>query len=299
MHNDKVLQPPLLSRLTNGIRRAALFVRRLAAFRIGTLPLVGIALVLLAYWAYSNLAPAPPPKPDATWTRIVDQGVLRIGVDPSFPPFESDDGKGNLSGLDVALAGAIVSDWSNTVTNTIHVQYVYTGFDGLYDALKANQFDVILSALPYDPTKTEDVSFSHSYYNGGPLIVVPDGNTSTHSWYDLANRRVGVELGSSGDVFARKWQRRLKYDLSEFNTPEDALGALKAGAISAVFTDFITFNDYAKTHSGLKTVGTPLSDELYVIAVRKGAPTLLNEINAVIDAMKRDGRMDRLEKVWF
>jgi polar amino acid transport system substrate-binding protein len=201
--------------------------------------------------------------------------------------------------LDIALAGAIVGDWSNTVTNTIHVKYVYTGFDGLYDALKANQFDVILSALPYDATKTEDVNFSHAYFDGGPLIVVTDGNTSTQSWYDLANRRVGVELGSNGDVFARKWERRLKYDLREFNTPQDALGALKAGAVDGVFTDSITFDDYAKTTTGLKTVGAPLSSELYVIAVRKDAPTLLSEINAVIDAMKRDGRMDRLEKQRF
>jgi ABC-type amino acid transport substrate-binding protein len=271
-----------------------------SSLRPGTLPLVILALVLFAWYAAANWLPKPPPQPDATWTRIVNEGVFRIGVDPSFPPFESDDGKGNLSGLDIALASAMARDWSSAImTNTIRVEYVYTGFDGLYDALKAGQFDAILSALPYNPQKTEDVYFSHSYFDGGPLIVVRAEDAKTKSWYDLAGKRVGVELGSSGDAFARKWQRRLKYDLREFNTPVDALNALRGGALDAVFTDAITFDDFAKTDAGLRTVGDPLSNELYVLAVRKDTPTLLGQINAVIDAMKHDGRMEQLQKEWF
>ena len=268
--------------------------------RVGTLPIVILALMLFAYWAFVNFTPKPPAQPDATWTRIVSEGAFRIGIDPSFPPFETDDGKANLSGLDIALAKEIVQDWSKEiVTSTIRVEYVYTGYDGLYDALKAGQFDAILSALPYNPQKTEDVFFSHAYFNGGPFIVVREGDAKTRSFYDLANQRVGVELGSSGDAFARKWERRLKYDLREFDTPVDALNALRGNGIDAVLTDAITFDDFSKTESGLKAVGDPLSDDLYVIAVRKDSPTLLGQINAVIDAMKRDGRMERLQKEWF
>jgi len=36
-----------------------------------------------------------------------------------------------------------------------------------------------------------------------------------------------------------------------------------------------------------------------VLAVRRDTPTLLGQINAVIDAMKRDGRMERLQAKWF
>ena len=267
--------------------------------RPGTLPLVLVVLLLFVIFVSNSLTPKPLPKPDAMWTRIVEDGILRIGMDPSFPPFETDDGKGNLSGMDIALAEELVRDWSAQTGTPIRVQYVYTGFDGLYDALKTGQYDVILSALPYDPQKTQDVRFSHSYFNGGPLIVVRESDTTVKTYYDLGARRIGVELGSSGDSFARKWQRRLKCDLQEFHTPNDALHALRIGQVDGVFTDAIAFNDYLRVEGGIKKVGNPLTDELVVMAVRKDAPTLLAQINAVIDAMKRDGRMERLQAEWF
>ncbi len=282
-------------RLSRGRQRS--MVRGL--FPPGTLVLVILAALAAGYFIWTTLAPRPPAKPDSTWTRIVSDGIFRIGIDPSFPPFELDDGKGHLSGLDIALADELIRTWSSQTGAAIKLQYVYTGFDGLYDALKAGQFDAILSALPYDPTKTEDVRFSHSYFNGGPITVVRDSEKTVTSWQDLAGRRVGVELGSGGDAFARRYQRRLRYDLQEFNTPGEALHALSTGQVDGVFSDAIAFNSYLKSNGGVRTVGRPVSDELYVIAVHKNAPTLLQQINSVVDAMQGDGRMASLYADWL
>jgi polar amino acid transport system substrate-binding protein len=272
---------------------------KLSDLRFGTLPLVVIAFILFVWYAFANWLPQPPPKPDSTWVRIVEEGTFRIGIDPSFPPFELDDGKGNLIGLDIALANEMAQDWSRALTTTIRVEYVYTGYDGLYDALKAGQFDAIISALPYDARKTEDARFSTAYFDGGPLVVVRESDTTTQLYSDLMNKRIGVELGSSGDSFARRWQRRLKYDLHQYSTPIEALRALRLGAIDAAFVDYIAYTDFARVESGIKTIGSPLSNELYVIAVRKDSPTLLGRINATIDAMKKDGRLEKLHQAWF
>lgn len=261
---------------------------------IGTLPFSIFMLLAAGLVGYALFFPKPA-KPDATWTRIQQEGIVRIGIDPSFPPFEADDGKGNLAGLDIALADALAQKWN------VRVQYVYTGYDGLYDALNGGQFDMILSALPYNPLKTEDVNFSHSYFNGGPALVVPETDALTTGLYGLAGRAVAVELGANGDALARKWQRRLKLDVREFNTTAAALQAVQLGQAAAALVDPISFYAFQRAAGSpaLKSVGKPLADELYVIAVRKNSPTLLEQINALIDGMKRDGRLEELQRRWF
>lgn len=266
--------------------------------RVGSLPFALFAFVVLAYLAYIFLVPSAPPKPDDTWTRIQNEKVVRIGVDPSSPPFIADDGKGNLSGFDVALANEMANAWG------VKIQWVYTGFDGLYDALNAKQFDMILSALPYNPSKTQDVFFSHAYFNGGPILIVRGDDTTTTGLASLQNKALAVELGTNGDAVARKWQKRYNLQLRQYNTAHEALRALQKNEVSAAIVDPITWIDFQRAEAdtgvlGWRIVGAPLAGENYVIAVRRDSPTLRAEINAVIDALRRDGRLEEMEKENF
>lgn len=267
-------------------------------FRIGSLTLAILALIVLVYLATIFFAPQAIVKPDDTWTQIQQSHVLRIGVDPSSPPFVSDDGKGNLSGFEVALANEMAQQWG------VKIQYVYTGFDGLYDALTGKQFDMILSALPYNPDKTQDVYFSHSYFNAGPVLIVRGDDTQTSGLASLNGLVIGVELGSNGDSAARKWLRRYNYTIQEYNTAGAALGALQKNLINATIVDPIAFYDFqrANADAGAKnwrTAGEPLNDESYVIAVRRDSPTVLQNVNAVIDSLKGNGKLIEFEQENF
>jgi polar amino acid transport system substrate-binding protein len=266
--------------------------------RVGSFPVLMLALVLLAYSAFVFLVPQAPPKPDDTWTRIQEERVLRIGIDPSSPPFIVDDGTGRLAGFDVALAHELATRWG------ARIQWVYTGYDGLYDALNAKQFDLILSGLTYNPTKTQDVSFSHAYFNGGPVLIVRGEDTTTGGLQNLQGKTIAVELGSNGDAVARRWQKRYNLDLRQFNTSQDALRALQGGQVSAAIVDPITFIDFQRAEADTgalkwRIVGKSLADENYIVAVRRDAPTLLREVNAVIDSLRRDGRLEEMQKENF
>jgi ABC-type amino acid transport substrate-binding protein len=266
--------------------------------RPGSLLLVIVALVFFVYLAITNLAPSAPSKPDDTWTRIQNEKILRIGADPSSPPFIADDGKGNLSGFDVALANEMANRWG------VKIQWVYTGFDGLYDALNGKQFDMILSALPYNPNKTQDVFFTHAYFNGGPVLIVRGDDTTTTGLDSLQNQTIAVELGTNGDAVARKWQKRYNLQLKQYDTAQEALRALQKGEARAAITDPIAFYDFQRGEAdtgGLnwRIAGAPLAGENYVIAVRRDSPTLRDEINSVIDSLQREGRLEELQKENF
>jgi ABC-type amino acid transport substrate-binding protein len=253
---------------------------------------------LLAVVALFFFAPQTPVRPDETWTRIQNERVLRIGIDPSSPPFIVDDGTGRLSGFDVALAQDFADTWG------VQVQYVYTGYDGLYDALNAKQFDLILSALPYNPNKTQDVYFSRAYFNGGPILVVRGDDTATAGLQDLRGKTLAVELGSNGDAAARRWQKRYALSLQQKDTAFDALRALQARTVDAVVTDPISIYDFqrAEADTGAKSwrvVGKPLADENYVIAVRRDSPTLLQQINARLDTLRGSGALEQMQRENF
>lgn len=265
---------------------------------IGSLPVVLLALALFGYLGFDFFVSQAPPKPDAVWTRIQTDKVLRIGVDPSSPPFVVDDGKGNLSGLDVALANVLASQWG------VKIQYVYTGYDGLYDALNGKQFDMILSALPYNPTKTQDVLFSRAYFNNGPVLVARGDDAAVTGIDKLGGQTLGVELGSSGDAAARKWQKRYAWGVKQFDTTTAALRALEQGQVRAAMVDPIALYDFQRAASDTavkqwRIVGKPLAEENYVIAVRQDSPTLLWQVNAVIDALRREGKLEELERENF
>lgn len=273
-------------------------MRNLHFPRIGSLPILLLSLVLLIYLAYLLFVPQAPPKPDDTWTRIQTERVVRIGIDPSSPPFIADDGKGNLLGFDVALANTLAAAWN------VKIQYVYTGYDGLYDALNAKQFDMILSALPYNPNKTQDVFFSHPYFNGGPLLIVRGDDTTTTGLEMLHDQTIGVELGSNGDSVGRKWQKRYNLNLKAYNSARDALAALQRNEVRAAIVDPIAFFDFQRAagDTSAKTgriVGDTLADENYIVAVRRDSPTLLKEINAVIDALRSEGKLEEMQEENF
>src|SRR5262245_40523514 len=91
---------------------------------------------------------------DQALAEIRRRGTLRVGLDASFPPFESIDGQNRIVGLDVDIAEAIARELG------VKLEIVNIGFDGLYDALLARRVDLVISGLPHDPRWTEDVAYT-------------------------------------------------------------------------------------------------------------------------------------------
>ncbi|MCA9936902.1 MAG: amino acid ABC transporter substrate-binding protein, partial [Anaerolineales bacterium] len=131
-----------------------------------------------------------------TWQRLQDgRTPLRVGVDPTYPPFAVADSS-DVWGLDIDLARAISEELG------VPVQFTYFGFDGLYDALLTEQVDVLISALVVDVGRTGDFAYSDPYFNAGEVLVVRADGSEVGGWRDLNGRTLAVELGSQGHMEA-------------------------------------------------------------------------------------------------
>lgn len=120
-------------------------------------------------------------------------------------------------------------------------------------------------------------------------------NVSITSAADLANKKIGVQSGTTGELWVQDNVEGVK--LSSFKTGIDAALDLKNGAIDAVVLDELPAKEIVARNSDLKLIHDKVfadNKEEYAIAVKKGRADLLANINKTIADMKANGEYEKL-----
>jgi ABC-type amino acid transport substrate-binding protein len=233
-------------------------------------------------------------RTDEAWQRIQRTGTWRVGMDASFPPFESLDGDGQLIGYDLDMARAIAARWG--ITLTVHG----IGFDSLFDAVRAGQVDAAISALPVEPRFARDVAYSVPYFEAGLLLVIRAEDTSIQRVEDLAGKRLAVELGSAGDAQGRVLHRQLEnLTLMSFSLSQEALRAVVSGQVDAALVDGVSAWQFAGHNGEVRLLERAVVSDPYVIVLPARSPDLLEAVNKAIEEMKADGTLAALRRKWF
>ena len=230
---------------------------------------------------------------DETWTRIEETAVLKIGLDPTYPPFEVADESG-LYGLDIDLANALAAELG------LQTEFVLFGYDGLYDALATHQVDLLISALVIAPERTRDFAYTEPYFNAGQILVVPTGNDDIEEMAHLNGRYLAVELGAQGHVEATIWERKLA-DLTilPFGSADEALTAVADNSAAAALIDAISGRLFIAAHPELKWVETVVSIEPFAIAVRIEDEQLLEKLNQSLVHLQKNGSLAQIIDQWI
>ncbi len=232
-------------------------------------------------------------KEDASWERIQQTGILRVGLDPTYPPFAVADENG-VYGLDVDLANAIAQQ------HGLQTEFVLFGYDGLYDALATGQVDILISALVIVPEKTKDFAYSDPYFNAGELLIVPQEEMEVKGMGDLNGRILAVELGALGHVEASTWAKSVpNLTIQPYPTADEALTAVSQGKADAVLIDAISGRLYIKENPQLKIIDPPITVEPFAIVTRIEEEQLLKEINATLKNLQENGQFATLTAKWL
>jgi len=226
-----------------------------------------------------------------TWSGITSSGVLRIGTDATYPPFETVDTKtGDVVGFDIDLMRAICAKYE------VEPEFIITPFDGIVPGLRTEKYDVIISAFTITPERARRVLFCRPYYDAGQRIAVRLDDTTIVSLEDLKGKSIGVQLGTTGERMAHRVNGA---EIFSYENIGAAFIDLENDRVDAVVNDEPTSRIIIAERKSAKLVGPRLSDEQYGMAVRPEDTTLAGKINTALIIFEEDGTLDSLKTKWF
>ncbi len=119
---------------------------------------------------------------------------------------------------------------------------------------------------------------------------------TVHSIEDLNGKKIGVQLKTTGDVYASDIENA---QVQRFNKGRDAVVALRKGEVDAVMLDDAPANVFVEEFGDVKLLDEAYADEEYGIAVNKDNKELLDKINNALTTLQEDGTLDQITKAWL
>lgn len=242
-----------------------------------------ILTAAVALLSLSHASAATPPT--------LTKGVLKIGMEGTYPPFTYKDAAGNLTGFDVDIAKAVAAKLG------LKPEFVLTEWSGILAGLQANKYDVIVNQVAITPERQKTIAFSTPYVYSTPQIIVKKAGTfNPKTLADLKGRRVGSSLGSN-------YEAQLKaaggINVVTYPGAAEVLADLAAGRIDAGYNDKLLVNYLIKSQNlPIRGAGTGQPDSMG-IAMKKNNVALKAAIDKALLQIKADGTYAKISRQWF
>ena len=227
-----------------------------------------------------------------------DPNVLRLGIDPSYPPMDVKMPDGHVTGFDVDLADEICRRIA------MHCEWVEMEFSGVIPALQARKIDAIVSSMAITEKRMQQIAFSTKLFQFKSRLIAKTGTPLTVSAEGLRGKRIGVQSGTQFETYVQKnWQpggaEVVAYQSQEGVFDDLIAGRLDAALLGSVEAD----NGFLKTPKGkgFGFIGGPLEmgDHGTGIGLRKEDVALKDKIDRAIAAMRADGTYQKIAAKYF
>jgi polar amino acid transport system substrate-binding protein len=216
---------------------------------------------------------------------------IQVATDATWPPFEMlDESTKEIVGFDIDLMKAVAEKAG------IEIEFVNVSWDPLLSGMATCQYDASISAMTITEERKQEFAFSDPYFAAGQVVTVRIDNTDITGSESLPGRKVGAQLGTTGDIVSKD----MGADTKSYDDIGLAFQDLMNGQIDAVVADNpLALGYVAKNADKLKTVGAVFTDEYYGIAVCKDKPELVEQLNKGLKAVQEEGLIEELVDKWL
>lgn len=258
------------------------------------IPMAIMISVTLAACA-SNSGAANSSGEDTSLADLQSSGVMRVGMCPEYPPFESINADGDIEGFDADLADAIGEKLG------VEVEFVNTPYEGLIAGLQNRDFDVIMSGM--SPEEAIDVdggmNVTDNYYSVDEVILTMDENIKSKE--DLEGKVVGSHAGSTSE-YAVDSLAEMGITIGRsapFNRHSEAFADLQNGNIDAQVVESTWANQKVTDGSGIFICEEPINSVNVAAVMNYGEDSFTNAFNEALQELKDEGTYDEIVEKWF
>ena len=251
-----------------------------------------IGVLLTAALSVSLLAGCGASGNSANGSAALSDGVLTVGTNAEFPPFEYVGDDGEPDGFDIALINAIGEKLG------VKVEVENMEFDSLVSSI-GSKTDVAIAGITVTEERKQSVDFSDPYFDAVQHVLIP-ADSAIASYEDLEGKTIGCQLGTTGDFIIEEIEGATD---QQYNKPVDAVNDLINGRLDAVIVDSnpasVFVANYPDKIRDLDGEDFGFEAEQYAIAMPKGDKGLADAINKAIKELKADGTFDALVKKYL
>ncbi|NWA02101.1 ABC transporter substrate-binding protein [Pseudomonas gingeri] len=219
-------------------------------------------------------------------------GQLKVGMEITYPPFESYDAEKNVVGSDPELSHALAKHLDSKA------EFIDTKFPSLIMGLNAGKFDAIISGMYITPER-QTQAMTIAYAKTGAAIMVPkDSALKPTTPEDLCGLKVGLEQGTtwvaqfqklSTDYCVPKGKGAIT--VSEYPSAPEVTQALLSSNIQAQVEIAGAAKMIAERTKGRVVVTTehPIYQQTLGIFVKKGNDAVYQALLKAFEETKKSG----------
>lgn len=210
-------------------------------------------------------------------------GKLVMATNAAFPPYEYVEGN-EIVGIDAEIAKLIADDLGKELV------IEDMAFDSIIAAVQSGKADIAMAGMTVTGDRKQNINFSDPYTEAAQVIVVKNDSTVATP-DDLAGKTIGVQIGTTGDIYAEDIENAT---IERYSKYFEAINALSQGKIDAVIVDREPGKVFVGENADLKMIDEEFTLEEYAIGVAKDNEQLLNDINASLKKLQDSGKIDEI-----
>jgi len=218
--------------------------------------------------------------PTSLLRKVLDRGRLLVGTGSTNAPWHFEDEKGQLTGMDIAmariLAKALFDDDSK-------IDFVRQDPAARIPNITTGKVDITIQFMTISAQRAQLVAFSRPYYiEGVALLVRPDAEMKTFDQMLAAGSKPRVSVLQNVDADNLVHAVLPQATVMQVDTQANVIQALESRRVEGAAVDLSTVRWMVARNPGrYGDAGKAWSSQLYGAAMRQGDPDWLQFVNTV------------------